>query len=426
MTAFDNFVGRLNIYINMTNKTDTKYEIKSNAIMYYGMSQSKPNQVIIEIELDGEIDRNAMENSVTKAIKRYPYFNVLLIEQPDRLVLDENTNKIRLHDSIHDDNTNKEGFLFTFSAEGNILKVVFEHALTDGHGFMPYLKTILSEYYSSIDGNTYTSSVINPSEGAVNPEEYTEPLSMLKEEYKTLKPAETPTSVYMLPEDDGDHLHCHSFFISVKNSEMQELVSRMGGSYTSVLSALMTKAIQSVHTIPEDKNIVCTNIIDRKPLLRCPNSHYLSMHPAHYVVANLLLKQPLSALVDAIRTDLHEKMKGDVYALGFQLKQFIDYICSLPSLEQKRQMCQHIVSNKQNVSTFTVSYWGVIDYDKINEKVLHMKLQASPQSMLIEACAHGDTFDITLLLTFESDIYKNEFVSQLQMQGLTLVKQSLN
>lgn len=99
----------------MTNKTAMKYEIKANTIMYYGMNPSKPKPEVIEMELDGKIDRMVIEYSINKAIKRYPYFAVLLLKKPYRLVLDEKTNKIRLHDSMQHVYINEERFELKFS-----------------------------------------------------------------------------------------------------------------------------------------------------------------------------------------------------------------------------------------------------------------------------------------------------------------------
>ena len=126
--------------------------------MLYMSTPDNPNTMGTSVTLKEAVDGDILRSVVEELRERFPYFYVKaeaegndLVPVPNPLpVTVRNTwNPIRLRSA------EANFHLMAFKYEGNRLALEMSHSLSDGAGFLPYIKSVLYLYLSRKTGQTF-------------------------------------------------------------------------------------------------------------------------------------------------------------------------------------------------------------------------------------------------------------------------------
>ena len=208
--------------------------------------------ILTRISLKEPIAVEAMEKALARTALRYPNFHAVLASTGKGIVYKESNDSPVLQKEngpYHLGSQQLAGFPYRVSASGNVLTVSSHHGLSDGHGVMEFVKTLLFYYLKeagkpvSEEGQIRLNEV--PYDAASETEDsyrkyYDPAMKPIQPEVGQVVPFSLPVTYW---DEEGNYVFQH-FKLSLSKEEVHTLSKKAGASMTALINALINKAFQ--------------------------------------------------------------------------------------------------------------------------------------------------------------------------------------
>lgn len=408
-------------------------QIKYNPDTYllYGVGNPPyPSYPIrVRVTMNDNVNGDALNDAVQRAIRRYPYFAVqVTVDDDGGFVLQPNSRPIYVGPTqtptlaLGSEAVNRH--LVFVDYEGCDIYFNIHHTLTGGIGLVELIKTTLYEYVSEEYGIHLPADDIRMADSPLLDGETDYPdINSLSRQYapKSYGGGDGYSmqadymEAYMNPQNASDVY----FTIDIPKASLMDYCKRVGGSPTSVLTVLSTKMMYQV--LPEDANGVVAGIIHNfRDEVGCPVT-YRDMVRSIYVPFS---HQQASLGVQELNTLTRQAMReqtGPEYGLAELQRITDDYLQTdaLPTLAEKQQYnMQHSRYVSCPRATFGFSYFG----RQLSWGALTAYISAvhaiSEGHLMLEMIPVGQKFCISFYQVLSSRKYIDAFIALLTKEGL--------
>lgn len=397
-------------------------ELYSSQALFYSMTEKYSNFVQIRTLFDSDIDMIALQKALDSAITIYPFFKVKLERRGEALVLVDNDAPLLVYDDVTEptlEPKSNRDYLIRISAGDKMINFSFCHALTDGRGSIPFLRTLLHDYWINMTGTDPEMPGVRLVGSPVPESELHDPMLDFVPETGDVPLPKNDNPVFQLPVESDTSGAKHVFTFSMKSNAFMEYSHEIDGSPNAIMSLFMARAIQEQH--PEADNISAGVAIDFRHALGVTDSHYceIGILKLHYVPKMRSLDISTCATIFRGMIILQSDDSAVRASLAASL-QFQSYMKNLKSLQGKCQMGSYAVVKGSGANTFSVSYTGRQDYGKLNGHIRFQEVIADAQVMHIgiEIMCIGELFFITVTQDFADSLYVKGLIRELETAGI--------
>ncbi len=250
--------------------TDILMKEKSNASITLGITASKKKYDIDDVglawsmlankevpcvfrlscSLREEVNKQILQNALSKTLPRFPYFRVSV--KKGFFWGKWITNLTIPQIEIDDDNTNQRLFfgrrklLFRILVKQNRIAVEFHHILTDGHGSLVFLNTLLAEYFK-LKGISVKdwANVLNTADDP-NIHEFEDSFDFQFNKDIKEKPPKLGEKSFVLPNEVVLTGHQFISTITISVSQIKEISKEFNVTVTSLLAALYMDSLAKI------------------------------------------------------------------------------------------------------------------------------------------------------------------------------------
>lgn len=397
--------------------------------MFYICSDEMPFGIRIEVTLKYEINPNMLEKAVNTAIKRYPYFAIKLAEKDGNIIAVPNDFPIVVY---------KDGkvlplgckelnyHMLALSYVDKKINFYVTHVITDGCGFVPFMKTVLYYYLCEFLGCELPSDSIRLSDEPLLDGETANPYP--EELMKNAKPFYVaPNKEYFRLTEGGyvtDDVRI-SYNFGAKESDVMKFSHENDASPCALFSSIMAKAIWDVH--PDvTKDLVSAVSFNMRGGLQCLNNYRM--------LCNALLVRYPKQLNNSIVRKICTCTRGSIMAqsqsenslfFAQQKRKMLESILELPDVNSKRETLSKIALDDSTDNTFSVSYVGRIDYGALQEHidcVRNFTDGSTYRTVFIEISSFKGWFYISMQQGFSNDVYYRALLKQLKENDIEFIE----
>jgi hypothetical protein len=413
-------------------------ELWSSQVLFYSLSEHYTNFVQLKVTLDSPIDRAALQRALDTTILRFPYFKVRLVRSGNKYVLEDNDGPLRVYDDAKSPTLlSKENneYLIRVCAEDSLLNICFCHALTDGRGIMPFLKTLLHYYWLYATGIMSGAPDVRLAGDTIPEKEFRDPMLDFKPDLSSAggqsASSADPKIPFELPVTGAPEGTKYFYSFSLDSNVFMNYSHEVDGSPNALIALFMSKAIRKLH--PHADNIMAGVAIDLRHA--CGGDECLNIYElfggdeSHQCCVGLLLLpyRPSMDRMD-IRTcatcfrgcmilQSDDEMRRASLAAS---QQFYQYLSSMDSFEEKCRISSGAVIRGSSAATFSVSYVGKQDYGSINSHIRFIGaiVDTLVMHLAIEIMCVDERFFITVTQDFNDDRYVREMINLMEAEGI--------
>ena len=399
-------------------------ELLSSQCMFYSLCRDFSFFVQIRIELDQPVNLEALRRALAPAIARYPYFQVKLIRRGEKLCLVRNHKPFLLYDDVFaptlEPDKNND-YLLRVSAAGNLLNLCICHALGDGRGIFPLIKTLLHYYWLENFGRAPGIPDVRLAGDGPTEEECQDPYRKLaNEKIPPAAPQNMPGTFFHVPQVPDPAGRKYSCRFSTSRDDLMKRVRQAGGSPNAWIAQLLSEVIAAEH--PERKEDIGAGVImDLRPALQVKTSHHclVSMIPLSYEAG---LAQPEKQRTAWYRqqilrgSTLSERQKHTESS-----RQFSHLLKTLPTMQERITTSRTALNRGSSYVSFTVSYIGQEDLGEANEHIRFLDVLSDVQVPTISTAiiSFGPRFFFNLNQNFADERYALGLLRRLTAAGIS-------
>ncbi len=394
--------------------------------LFYISSEKMPFTIRIEVGLKETVSEQSLKYAVGKAMKRYPYFAVRLTEKDGEYLTEPNEKPVVVYPgpavySLGSEKVNNH--LLALSYFERKIYFYISHVITDGGGFVPFIKTVLYYYLCDhyqielepdginlADDDFFEDEVCNPyPEGKM---EVAEPFCQKKlPEFFRLR--------------DGGYINDHDatvFRFTLKEDEVMRFNYDNDGSPCSLISVLMTKAIWSLHP-EEKKDIVSAVSFNLRPGLGNRHNYRMLCSAIMLDYPDEMRNVDITKMCTCSRgmTMLQSQPENVLYYASRQKKR-VQELLKVSDIEEKKRLCGEMALKDSTDNTFSVSYVGRISFGSAEpymKSMYNLTDGSTYETVFIEVAAINGIFHVAFIQGFSSDVYYKSFLKQLKLCGLS-------
>lgn len=398
--------------------------------MFYICSEKMPFTIRIKTELDREIDGDALEAATQKAVTRYPYFAVKVIEADGEWLAVPNEQPIRVYRGrkvlpLGGEEVNRH--LTAVSYYDSVICFFTSHVITDGCGFFPFIKTVLYYYLCSVCGNELDSANIRLVDEPFYEDELGNPFP--EEKMRAAVPFYVRKQREFFRLTDGGLVNDSEstvYRFRVNEAEMMQFNHDNDGSPCALVSSLMTKAIWELHP-KEKRDIVSAVSFNLRPGLGNINSYRMLCSAIMLGYPESLRGAEAAKLCTCSRgmVSLQSQPENVLYCAE-QRRIRMEKLLSIRGVEEKRRILGAEALRDSVENTFSVSYVGKVGLAALEphiKSMYNLTDGSTYQTVFIEISAINGWFDIAFIQGFSSDVYYRAFLRQLALNGLGYIEE---
>lgn len=392
---------------------------------YYCLNEniSKSFRYIVKMKenIDGEALRKALDITMT----RYPYLKKRIVADEKGYSLMDNDLPLVVKESdkpmtLCGQESNYHLFALTYYGKDMFFNNV--HAIFDGRGRGPVLHTLMY-YYCKL---RYNEEVEMPgvwlAGTPIDPAEYYDPFTRPLPETDDLLPMpEIPAKALRL-EDQGlvirSHQHMH--YIRINEKHLMSLCKSTDGTPNTILSILMSRAIDKLHPDAEDP-IISQVYCDYRNVLGAEKSHHNMVTTLPLVYEHSMRNMPIDMQNTSMRGDiLYLSDPSILLRTVTGIKTACETINSLPTLQDKFTAVAKGMETFFQQTTFAISYSGKKSFGSCDRHIEAMFPAGEPVGIgiLIEVTAADGWFYIVFMQDWREDVYFNAFLKEIVNLGL--------
>lgn len=413
-----------NIHYQLIKRTAMqKFKMKLNSGLSFIYRTEGSESQVFEIRMKDDIDMNALYVAASISFQRFPYLNCKLKIREDGAYIESNpvvpmpvmTRHLR---PIGGSSTISNLVDLTFWKRS--LFVSFHHGLCDGHGIMPFIKTLIYYYLEGITGIAPDIPDVRLAGEQMLIGETADPISEGNYTYDKGKVYKVDRTAYAIPEVvDGEPSGGNSwrYEMSIDATEFMAVCKANNCTPAILISILMQKAVLKLHP-DADKPIVSNVICDWRKTIGLPNTFRNCVSSIYLPYSKADEGKPLPEVGTADRDLLAKQRETDTArALASVMVTMADMVDSRKTLEEKQQLVAGF--NAHTVDSFICSYIGKADMGEAEKYMDSIHIYTSgTRCMTMEIMSMAGKFTIDLTHNFADDKYARAFVAECAALGL--------
>lgn len=237
--------------------------------MLYMSTPEHPNTMGVALTLTEPVDGDILRSAVGDLRSRFPYFYVRAASCGNDLVPVSNPLPMTVRNTWDPVNFNSESsnyHLAAFKYEGKRLAFEISHALTDGVGVLPYIKSVMFLYLSRKTGEIFDSAGFRLPGDVIPESETGDPFAGLDIDgvEKPLYTKKPVTEFFRL--NTSGQKDQHIFCLKFREDQLMKYCRENDGSPNVFFSVMLAKAVRR-YDPDSEKTIVVSVAIDHKAML---------------------------------------------------------------------------------------------------------------------------------------------------------------
>lgn len=386
----------------------------------YMSSPGFPNTMGITVTLTEPVDGSILQEVVEELRERFPYFYVRVELDGNDLIPVPNPLPMTVRNTwgpidLRSEEANYH--LGAFKYEGKRLAFEISHALTDGAGVMPYMKSVLYLYLSRKTGQAFDPKGFRLPGSEIPESEVGNPFAGLD-----INGAEPPmlqkepaSDFYRL--SDGTENH-RSFYLMLSEGQVMRYCKDNDASPNTVFSVFWAKAVRRADPV-SDKTVSICVAVDHKAILGNFDNYRMFVDTAELDFAK--------------DRDLSNISKACTIARGQLMMQTMPEN-ALWALKQKKarraQMAQVPLQMKTDMVaqyagvprwSIAVSYANSRSFGPLDPYIEELYVVSIPgvTDILCEIACINQHFFLMVAQTFPSEKYMDAFLAELSDAGIS-------
>ncbi len=394
----------------------------------YETTPGNPHTFRLTIKMKDMVREAVLQQAVRLTMERYPYFRVRLAVHGGEFTFEDNDMPVPV---LHRDepvllaSEETAGHLLVYCWWKNKIHIDCYHALTDGGGIYPMLKTFLYYYCSLYYGRQLANDNIRLAEDPVDPLEWADPAREKIETPGILHIPKWRSPAFQLRDSKVVRLQekCIVFNIRIPEDEFMSFNLSNDGSPSSILALLLARAIDQVHPDKELPTVIAV-CVNQRPMLRAPLAHQSLVGDARLVYDERIKKLPFSMQETCFRGRV--SLQTDADPVLEDIKQYQQLMSDLKGLTmaERHARCVADMDNLTACLTATVSYTGKGVFGDAEYYVQEFHalpstaLPSSATPLTLELSAVNGSFYVNFLQYFEEQDILDAFIGQLREGGI--------
>ncbi len=394
--------------------------------LFYISSEKMPFTIRIDVGLKEGISEKSLKYAVGKAMKRYPYFAISIVERDGEYLTEPNDKPVVVYKgpAVYPLGSEKvNNHLVALSYFEKTISFYISHVITDGGGFVPFIKTLLYYYLNDRYEITLDFDGINLSDDNLFDDELINPYP--EEKMKSTEPFFKKELPDFFRLRDGGYVSDRNatvYRLKLNEKEVMKFNYDNDSSPCSLISVLMTKAIWNVHS-EETKDVISAVSFNLRPGLGNKHSYRMLCNAILLDYPNKMRDMNVTNMCTLSRgmTMLQSQPENVIY-LAAQQKKRVEKLLAVPDIQEKKRLGGEMALKDSTENTFSVSYVGRISFGSIEPYIDYMYNLtdgSTYETLFIEVAAINGTFHVCFIQGFSSDIYYKSFLEQLKLCGLS-------
>lgn len=388
------------------------------------------NVVRIRVTMKERVRPEILEESVNKAILRYPYFAVRVrVDEDGRYVLEPNREKVAVlpagHNPAKAGSERVNGHLLFVEWAGRDINFYISHSLAGGKGLMPWVMTTVWQYVSDRYHVTPDAPAIRKPGSPLLPDECAALTEKdLPEEppiytYKSRKPVVMGMD-YLNGLYNPFRRRPNYRLLTFRQSDIMTFAKNNDASVASFFMVVMAKAMDRV--LPE-KHPVIGGEMPHSPVasLGIPNTHCDILSHVHIDYSREELKWDMEKLGTMTRGQV--LLQTDPSVSGAELRKRINLYEQMDTMKGLQSRRKYISENSLSTGkdaehgTFYLSYTGWMDWGEVAEYV-ESCVPVLEGHLLLEIMSVGDRIFVGFMQLIDEDKYIKAFLDVLGELGI--------
>ncbi|MBE5906893.1 MAG: hypothetical protein E7277_08960 [Lachnospiraceae bacterium] len=394
---------------------------------YFWATKDCPNVIYISIGMKDEVDEKVLDKAVQTAIKRFPYFQVALNREGEDIlqVFDERPILVKKWQGpVWLGTEEANGHILVVSYTENEIIIEISHYITDGAGFVPFVKSVLYYYVSDYYQVSLKKESVYLTDTPFFAGETGDPYGNI--DFSKIEPAlyHYKKGELLVPDDVGIEVGWGNtvYYVDINEKAFVDYAKNQGASPSAMFSILLMRTFRKLCPQSE-KKIVCGIGTNQKAVMGERYNYRMGSSRAYVeypkAVENwdddrltvitrgsvLLQNQPENVLE-------HEKlMRG----LDAQTKM-------IPTLKER---CEKTGLTKYKLpvsSTYDVSYVGKMDWGDLEDYITGIYSEVNfmtGNAMLVEVNAIHGKLTLAIMQGFEDRKILECFIEELKVLGIS-------
>lgn len=394
---------------------------RAASAIYYASNKRDPQTIRIMIVMKDIVDGDMLIHSVKKAMERYPYYHIAVVQNDGKYINIHNSGPIVVKHTDKPANlgsaeVNYHMIAWSYSEKNIYLDA--SHGLLDGISMLEVLKTVLFFYCSEKYAIKLSPDGITTMENSIEDEEWQEPF----------------TDDLILPNDDiGDSYEAYQLPEVWKGSatrisfllpqeEFMNYVKKYHGTPGIVITTFFSEVIRRLCAV-ENLPIVTTMYVNSRPMLDRDKAGGCLVTSVELPLTKEMKKLELGKRAYEYRKMQKEKTSKE-QILKKVSRQVREYISNdrIEGLQEKLDKLGKADSVFQ-VGTFSVSSTGRDPFGSVSQYIREIHNIVIPTTYLIEMNCVNNMFTIDFLQSFASTRYVDEFEKILKEEGIPYIRQ---
>ena len=394
----------------------------------YETTPANPHTFRLTIKMKDMVKEDTLRQAVELTMQRYPYFRVRLAVQDGEFVYEDNDAPVPV---LHRDepvvlaSQETAGHLMVYCWWKNKVHIDCYHALTDGGGIYPMLKTFLYYYSSLYYGRQLANDNIRLAGDPVDPREWADPAADEIRVPGVIRIRKWQNPAFQLRDSKAVRLtdKCIVFNIRIREDEFMRFNLSNDGSPGSILALLLARAIDKVHP-DKDLPTVIAMCVNQRPMLKAPLAHQSLVGDVRLVYDERIKKLPFSTQETCFRGRV--SLQSDADPVLEDIRQYRQLIADMEGLTmaERHALCVSNMDRLTGYLTATVSYTGKADFGEAEFYVQEFHalpstaLPSSATPLTLELSAVNGSFYVNFLQYFEEQDILDAFIGELRENGI--------
>ena len=378
-----------------------------------------PNTMGICATLTEPINGAALQKAVERLRERFPYFYVRVKQDGNNLIVIPNVLPVVIRDTwepIPLCSMEANYHLLSFKYEGNRLAAEISHSITDGAGFLPYVKSVLYCYLSDVTGKAFDPTGFRLPGDEIPEFETGDPFADID-----LDAAEKPiyrtspiTDYFRLDSlQENGKRECTAFYLRFSEEQVMQRCKENNGSPNILFSALLSRAVRRFDPANE-KTVSCLVSVDIKARLGNHENYRMFIDTAFIDMPKEQTDDDMPKACAKAREQLKRQIQPDnvIYTLKTR-KAGYEKMEQMPL-----QMCVDI--HKQAIAahraSFCVSYANFRTFGPLDPYIREVYVLTEPNvtDVTVELFCVNHQFFAMFVQPFASDAFLRSFLDELK------------
>ena len=375
------------------------------------------------VTLTEPVNCDALKEAVERLRDRFPYFYVRAKLEGNNLIVVPNDLPVVIRDTwdpilLCSEEANYH--LLSFKFEGNRLTAEISHSITDGAGFLPYFKSVLYYYLSTVTGQKLDPSGFRLLGDKIPEAETGNPFADLDldsaEEPLYQKPPVTDYFRLGNPEEVGKR-ECTAFYLRFPEEQIMQYCKENDGSPNVLFSVLLAKAARR-YDPADERTVSCLISVDMKAQLGNFENYRMFIDTAYVDMPKEQADYDISKACTKARGQLILQAQPENVMYTLKTRK-----AGYEKMEQMPlQMCVDVLKPALGAhrASFCVSYANCRSFGSLDPYIREVYLLSEPSvtDVMVELSCINHNFFAMFGQPFSSEDFFRAFLAELDDAGI--------